>query len=264
MFKKYSKLNFSLVVLAVILGSIPLGVGAVPTAKSLDIGSQGAVVQTLQVVLNLDPATKVSLVGAGAPGQETEYFGEKTRAAVIKFQKKYHITGENGQIGPQTLKLINYLGPKMILAKRKKIALVPTDWPESGVVTTVRTPIKSYSSKAATAPKATSPVIKKVIPKLSSISPQTVGNGGTITLRGEGFTKTGNTVATKFEAITNVPSTDGQTISFRFSIPLSSKVLSGINSLPYEALPSLTVPISVYVTNINGKSGELTFNYQLR
>ena len=260
MFKKYSQINFSLVIFALFLILISPGVCSAATAKVLNIGSEGEDIRVYQTVLNLDPATKLTSVGAGAPGQETSYFGEKTRAAVIKFQKKYRIVGENGQIGPKTLKLINYLGPKLVLAKKKKIALIPTDWPEPDIPAT---PPQRYFSQTVTTKKASTPIRKTIIPKLSSISPQTVGNGSVITLRGEGFTKTGNNIVTKFKKISNVSSTDGQTLNFTFSIPETEISASGVRSLLGRIGITASFPISVFVSNSNGKSNELVFNYQI-
>lgn len=60
--------------------------------RDLAIGATGPDVMKLQQFLNSDPATQVSLSGAGAPGQETQYYGPATGAAVAKFQNKYRST----------------------------------------------------------------------------------------------------------------------------------------------------------------------------
>ncbi|OHA79192.1 MAG: hypothetical protein A2658_02435 [Candidatus Yonathbacteria bacterium RIFCSPHIGHO2_01_FULL_44_19] len=56
----------------------------------------------LQQLLNTDIATRISATGAGSPGNETTYFGAATRAAVIKYQKKYNISPASGYVGPLT------------------------------------------------------------------------------------------------------------------------------------------------------------------
>lgn len=52
-------------------------------------GQSGAEVMQIQKFLNASADTRVSVSGAGSPGNETSYFGPATRAAVIKFQNKY-------------------------------------------------------------------------------------------------------------------------------------------------------------------------------
>lgn len=52
--------------------------------KTLKIGSRGTDVRYLQILLNKDTATRVTV-----PGSETEYFGRLTEAGVRQFQRKY-------------------------------------------------------------------------------------------------------------------------------------------------------------------------------
>ena len=58
-------------------------------SRSLRVGMAGADVQILQRILNRDGRTRVAEAGVGASGQETTYFGLKTKLAVIKFQDMY-------------------------------------------------------------------------------------------------------------------------------------------------------------------------------
>ncbi|MEK7173311.1 MAG: peptidoglycan-binding domain-containing protein, partial [Patescibacteria group bacterium] len=74
-------------------------------------------VKYLQVVLNSNADTKLTGEGIGSSGKETDYFGGKTKQAVIKFQEKYQdeiltpvgLTKGTGIVGPTTRAMLNFL-----------------------------------------------------------------------------------------------------------------------------------------------------------
>jgi hypothetical protein len=70
-------------------------------AKNLSKGMTDPDVRRLQQTLNADPGTRVSVIGAGAPGRETDYFGPRTLSAVLRFQKKHGVPA-TGFVGPLT------------------------------------------------------------------------------------------------------------------------------------------------------------------
>ena len=69
------------------------------------------------IFLNSDPDTEIAESGYGPPGKETDYFGELTKATVIRFQEKYAqdilaswgITEGTGFVGKTTREKINEL-----------------------------------------------------------------------------------------------------------------------------------------------------------
>ena len=69
--------------------------------KDLKMGETDPEVRSLQQYLNAHGFI-VAAGGAGSPGNETDYFGTATKAALIKFQKANNISPAVGYFGPLT------------------------------------------------------------------------------------------------------------------------------------------------------------------
>lgn len=78
--------------------------------RSLTVGSVGVDVQELQKILNAEGFT-IAETGPGAPGNESTYFGLKTKVALMKYQTFYRselgIPTGTGYFGPATMKFMN-------------------------------------------------------------------------------------------------------------------------------------------------------------
>ena len=74
--------------------------------KDLQLGQLDTEVSQLQKFLNMHDFI-VAQTGAGSPGNESNYFGVKTRSALIKFQKANNVTPTLGYFGAKTRKVVN-------------------------------------------------------------------------------------------------------------------------------------------------------------
>ena len=74
--------------------------------KDLRLGDTDSEAKLLQIYLNTHGYI-ISATGAGTPGNETDYFGQKTAQALTKLQKASGITPASGFLGPKTRTYIN-------------------------------------------------------------------------------------------------------------------------------------------------------------
>lgn len=109
-------------------------------SSPLKLGTTSGDVRELQKILNLSPETAIPGSGIGSKGQETNYFGNLTRAAVVRFQEKYRdeilvpngLTVGTGYVGPATLVMLNKLEQELG-APAAPTATVPQTSPQATI-----------------------------------------------------------------------------------------------------------------------------------
>ena len=229
----------------------PFTASAYEFTSDLRAGSSGASVRELQKVLNQSPSTQVALSGAGSPGAETSYFGPATKRAVVVFQEFYRseillpvgLFRGTGVVGPSTRKKLNALfsaSAKTPVAP----ALPPT---QTAVVPEVRLPNPQVPdvSPVPVAPKPLAEVVKPL--RVTGVSPSRVRTGETVTIFGEGFSLTDNSVVIAYGALSHrfehLSSLDGKTIQFVFEPPEVSVTEGRLRELPPEELAKIEGPL---------------------
>lgn len=81
--------------------------------------AKGEAVRYLQILLNIDPATRVAVSGVGSPGNETTLFGENTRKALVRFQRKYGLSA-TGFFGSQSRAKANEILRNGIIVRERQ------------------------------------------------------------------------------------------------------------------------------------------------
>lgn len=86
---------------ATTLGATTANCGSATFCRDLTIGSQGSDVHALQAFLNANGAP-LAQSGPGSLGEETDYFGSLTKAALAQWQAANSISPASGYFGPKT------------------------------------------------------------------------------------------------------------------------------------------------------------------
>lgn len=94
-------------------------------------------------------------------------------------------------------------------------------------------------------------------PKIESITPKNVMRGGAVTIKGSGFTTTGNMVRSSVSVFENISSSeDGSSLSF----VMPASVLMATTT---SSAPKISLPVWVYVINENGVSNGKSLTLEL-
>lgn len=153
----------------------------------LKLGMTSPEVKTMQQILNTDPITRVSAVGVGSPGFETNYFGMLTHKAVLAFQSKNGLKAD-GLVGAMTREKLNAklitngistTTSSIIYPAGQNPNLVYPTTTVSNTTTSTASPIVSTDIFSL----SKTPIV------ISSISPINALPGDTVDIFGSGFSK---------------------------------------------------------------------------
>lgn len=221
--------------------------------KNLKVGDVNEDVRNLQKILNKNTETQVSPFGAGSSGSESDFFGQSTKNAVMKFQelhaseilRPFGLKSGTGFVGAATRLKLNSLAEK----NDKKTLSVSVENSSSSKT-------KSSSSSRSYKVVSESSQSKKKVAYSSSLansslagletfsvrvyntSEYQVSPGDSVILTGEGFTSSSNIVYLgENRSIPNLAASEKGT-KISFLIP---------NDLPLGKY-------NIWVTNANGSS----------
>lgn len=202
-----------------------------PFWRNLTLGDTGSDVLALQKELNKKPFSKIADFGPGSPGEETLFFGEKTKDAVRRYQEMWRqeiLTPAGLSFGT------GYFGEMTRKHLTQNSSTTPLPVPP--------TPTKPISSK----------------PIIISVTPTHAMEGTEVTLTGTGFLAT-NTVYASFNKLEKIPSPDGKTIKFVVQEPFPDDL--EVPDFLREKFKS--TQYGFYISNANGASNTVMFTLDL-
>ncbi len=192
------------VVYIFILLAVPLTLNAYTFTQTLKVGSEGQDVLELQKVLNSNSVTRVANVGPGSPGNESMFFGERTKQAVINLQnlfsdiilKPVGLSTGTGFVGQSTINFLNQF---------------------SSIDT-------STNTQQPLVPSNTNTSTSKNVPVVDMVTPEKFSGNAKVTITGKNFSETDNQIIFAFESRTdymNIPSTENGT---KIEVDFESKI----------------------------------------
>lgn len=119
-----------------------------PITENLTVNTTDPQVKLLQQFLNTH-GFPIALTGPGSPGNETDYFGQATKDALIKFQKANSISPANGIVGALTrAKILEIQNRETSSTSTGNTVSSPTsiDYNASNTAVTASTSTKSNTS----------------------------------------------------------------------------------------------------------------------
>ncbi len=229
------------VVYIFILLAVPLSLNAYTFTRSLSVGSTGEDVRQLQKYLNSNVLTRISETGPGSPGSESDYFGEKTKQAVIKLQDMFAplvlypagLTAGSGYVGLNTIAFLNDI--------QGHESVTPSTDPSAPVV--------------------------------ESVTPAELKDGDMIVITGKNFSDS-NTIILGFEskdAYTNIRSTNnGTRIEIKYDSSIQepwdkkfSEIGADAKRAVLKQFPKIPVAVSV-IDDRNVQSNFKVINFNLK
>ncbi len=171
-------------------------------SQNLRIGMSGADVLALQRILNMEQATQVSLTGSGSPGNETSYFGTKTKIAVIKFQELYRVdvltpaglVSGNGFVGTYSRAKLHGLCVVSLASTNTHASTTPPPTPPIAPVLLPKATTSTQIPAGIINPSTSSTSVSGKTPYIIYPSSYSAHQGAKVSIYGGGFTDMNNTV----------------------------------------------------------------------
>jgi hypothetical protein len=171
----------------------------------LKYGDKNEYVTELQRLLNKDPETRITKTGVGSPGNESDFFGILTKAAVSRFQYKYKT---------KILEPLGLTSSTGIAGNKTILQLISLYYSDSINISDNSGTNNLFLSLSG------SPVIDKVTPLI-------IKSGDTVVVEGKNFALKNNEILVGFAKESFfAKSKDGKTLSFVYKSLIEDSLIS--------------------------------------